>query len=171
MSVSLAATVSVPDPALETAIRSRINNPEGALTQADMARITELRIVGHELRDLSGLETAINLRILVVGANLIEDLRPLAGLTKLVEFHAWNNQIRDITPLSGLKALTALQLGANRIKDLSSLADLTNLTWLDLASNQISDLANLSALINLKWLDVRVNSITDLQPLSGLTKL
>jgi hypothetical protein len=61
------------DSNLEAAIRSKLNIPAGPITQADMETITNLDLKNLGITDLSGLETATNLRILNIRGNPFTD--------------------------------------------------------------------------------------------------
>ena len=160
-----------PDANLERAVRSALGKPTGAITLADMARLTQLRAEGAGIRDLTGLQRAVNLTDLWLDVNQISDLSPLAGLTNLRHLQLTTNRISDLSPLAGLTNLTELELGRNQVSNLSPLAGLTNLTSLRLWGNQVSDLSPLAGLTNLRHLELSTNRISDLSPLAGLTNL
>ena len=186
LSIPLTATaqiVDIPDPNLRAAIEYELGNPLAgtAITVADMETLTALDASNANISDLTGLEHAINLTILDLGAkflgdhsinsNSISDLSPLAGLTNLTELWLRKNTISDISAVIGLINLEALDLGTNSISDISPLAGLTNLTTLVLRRNSISDLSPMAGLTDLTWLDLGDNLISDLAPLAGLTQL
>ena len=183
--------VEVPDPNLRTAVREALNLPHGApLTQASMNRLTDLDVRDQGIANLTGLEFATNLDVLVIAYNSITDLRPIAGLTKLERLYAWSIprldiaplanltslrlltiascDIVDISPLTGLTELTNLYAGYNQIIDITPLASLTNLVSLELNDNRITDVTPLAHLTHLELLDIRVNPVIDYAPLDGL---
>lgn len=164
------ASELVPDPALRAAIAVALDH-QGEIGPRELEKLTRLRAVGQDIGDLTGLEYATNLSILVIGANRVTDLSPLARLSNLTELHAWNNAIRDVSPLTELKALRKLQLGANQVSDLIPLTALTDLSHLDLAANGIDNIGALAAMTGLKWLSLDDNEIADLSPLQGLARL
>ena len=123
------------------------------------------------IKDLTGLEYAINLQRLTLRLNLIKDIAPLAPLANLYHLNLSENEIQDISTLSQLTALQSVNLHANRISDLSPLRDLTTITWLDLHWNRLEDLSPLAGLSKLTILILYLNEITDLSPLSGLSGL
>ena len=105
--------VFIPDSGLEGAIRDNLGIPTADLTLSDMGSLTGLFPANKNITDLTGLETAHNLKFLVLFFNQISDLSPLSGLTKL-EFLILNgNQISDISPLMGLSNLEALNVSGN----------------------------------------------------------
>ena len=145
------------------------------------------------ITDLTGLETATNLKTLWLNQNSIADISAVAGLTHLTQLLLEGNAISDISPVEGLTHLTTLWLGDNTISDISAVAGLTNLTDLGLhgnsisnispvagltnlthlwlGNNTISDISAVARLTNLTWLLLQQNSISDISPVAGLTNL
>ena len=165
------------------------------ITPEEMATLTTLRASNRNIKDLTGIEHAINLEGLWISNNPISDLSPLAelrslievgawdaeisdlsafsGLTKLRELHLSSNPISDLSPLAGLTSLEVLYLYGCGLEDLSQLAGLSGLIRLSIANNEkLSDVSPLAGLINLEWLDChRCDSLADLSPLAELAKL
>ena len=142
--------VYIPDVNLRAAIEETLGKAPGAsIATQDMARLTRLEADERGIRDLTGLEYAINLERIEFRRNEISDLAPLAGLTRL------NN----------------IKLRGNRITDVSPLADLTNVDWLGLEQNTITDLSPLKRLIKLNGIGISGNPISDVSPLVSLTSL
>lgn len=164
-------TVYIPDQNLEAAVRSALDKPMGDITVADMKEMNILFAPYRDIRDLTGLEHAVNMNIVYLYSNQITDLSPLSGLTNLGRLDLFSNMITDLSPLSDLINLEYLELSSNQITDLSPLSDLINLEYLELSSNQITDLSPLSGLTDLEYLDLSSNQITDPAPLSGITNL
>lgn len=169
---SLAETVvSFPDEALEQAVRNRLREWHYPLTVEKLAKLTTLEAQQAGIKNLSGLEYAVNLKKLDLTDNQISDLSPLRGLQHLEYLNLkWNN-ISDITPLRGLTNLTILGLENNKITDISPLSSLTGLTRLNLGVNNISRVDALRQLINLEQLVLYFNNISDIGPLAGLIRL
>ncbi len=162
-------------------------------TPTDMLRLTHLHALQKEIRDLTGLEYALNLKnaifynnqisdlsvlaelknltILRLELNSINDISALAGLTKLEVLYLHENQISDISPLAGLINLNELLLYNNQISDISALVGLTELTQLYLSRNQISDISALAGMTNLTSLKLEYNQISDISVLAELTNL
>ena len=142
---------------------------------ADMARLTQLTVVGTQtskIANLTGLETAINLTSLTLNGNEIASLTPLARLEVLETLDLADNvNISSISSLARLTALTDLNLSNNKVSSVSSLSRLEALETLNLADNSISSLTVLSGLINLTTLNLSNNRITDVLPLQGLSAL
>ena len=189
-----AQQVEIPDPNLRAAVRVALNLPDGVpITQTDMHQLTKLESQGKQIKDLSGLEHAVNitwidfgdnqitspsplaaltrLEILRLGKNPISDLSPIAELTQLNTFYAWECQIFDISPLANLTQVAYLDLSYNRIVDIGHLVNLTRLFELVIRGNEINDVTPLAILINLNHLELQYNRITDVTPLENLTNL
>ena len=170
------ASVQIPDPRLRAAIEASLGKASGIpITIEEMATLTKL-IPRGSIRDLTGIEFAVNLRELNaiwVSENKISDISPLAGLTRLRILNLKDSEISDISPLAGLTELEDLNLKDSEISDVSPLAGLTKLERLDLSENNISDVdvSLLSGLTELRQLQLVSNDISDLSPLAGLTKL
>ena len=164
--------VAIPDAKLHAAIANELGKASNSpITVSEMATLRHLFALDSDIRELTGLEYAINLTALQLGRNTVSDLTPLAGLTNLTDLWLRNNSLSDLTPLAGLTNLTALQLGRNTVSNLTPLTGLTNLITLGLSFNTVSNLTPLTGLTNLTELEVEGNAITDLTPLAGLTNL
>ncbi len=167
-----AQTVNIPDANLREAINEALGKaPNAQITADEMATLRELRAVSMEIKNLAGLEAAINLERLNLNNNLISDLSPLAGMTKLRRLDLEENLISDISPLEGLIGMEDLHLGPNLVSDISSLARLNNLRHIRLHHNAISDLSPLAGLTKLETIGMSHNPLADLTPLSGLANL
>ncbi len=165
-----ANVVNMPDPNLRAAVRAELNLPVGEpITDENISRLTELRVVGTDMMELTGLEHATNLRKIHFGNNLLSDISVLGALTNLESINLRDNQISDIAALGHLTQLTYLKLRNNRIVDVSPLSNLTRLSYLNVATNQVNDVRPLAHLTSLRWLDLGDNVILDLSPLDGLT--
>ncbi len=189
-----AQQVDIPDTNLRTAVREALNLSDGVpITQANMRQLTYLEVRDKKIKDLSGLEYAVNitgvnffenqitnlsplaelihLEYMQLDRNPISDLSPLAKLTQLDSLYVWQCQIIDISPLANLTKLTRLFLSRNRIVDISALANLTQLTELNLSHNRIVVISPLANLTRLTTLALNQNEIVDVSPLENLTNL
>ena len=193
--IATAQTVHIPDRSLRTVIKTTLGKEPGEdITQADMASLESFDAFESGVRNITGLEYAINLSELHLGKNQISDLSALKGLTKLTVLDinrndllsdvtplkdltklTWlslrGNQILDISPLKDLMELTYLHLGYNKIPDMSPVKDLTKLTFLNLDENKISDISAIKDLTSLTELHIDDNEISDMSPVRNLTKL
>ena len=175
--------VDVPDVNLRAKIVETLNKPKNAkLNATDMLRLTTLEARNANIRDLTGIEYAHNLRYLNLGAayiegkgavnsNAVSDLSPLMGLTNLNWLVLDGSNISDVSALSGLTQLTLLGLNSNNISDVSALSELTQLKILRLNNNNISDMSALSELTQLTELNLSDNDISDISTLSALINL
>ena len=165
--------VHIPDPNLRDAIAEALGkNPNASITVEEMERLgPDLDARNRSIRDLTGLQFAINLDELSLRDNQISDLSPIADLIKLIELTLSSNPVSDLSPLRGLKNLTHLGLLHTRVSDLSPVAGLINLGNLWFSDGNVSDLSPLAGLINLRRIFTWGNPFSDLSPLAGLTKL
>ena len=66
-SIAFAQNVEIPDANLRNAIREALNLPAGApITQADILRLESLPAERRGIIDLTGLEYALNLKVLLL---------------------------------------------------------------------------------------------------------
>ena len=155
-SASVYAQEWMPDVQLQEVVRETLQLSAGdELTQQSMGDLKELHAQRREIRDLSGLEFAINLEVLFVFGNPVSDLSPISKLS-LIVFNAGGCQITDISPLESMLTLEYLFLHINRIHDITPLLNLKNLKELTLLRNPISDytlLKQLESLGSLEWYD------------------
>ena len=169
---ALRNAVNIPDPNLRSAIEQVLGKARGAaITVADMQTLQTLYAANKNIRNLTGLETATNLRELGLEANSISDLSPISGLTNLTFLHLRNNSISDLSPITRLTRLTFLHIGTNRISNISPIAGLTHLTALGTGHNNITDISPLARLTNLARIGLHNNSISNILPLAGLNQL
>ena len=177
-----ATLVAIPDASLRAVIEGNLSKASGApITQAEMASLTHLAAPNKNIRDLTGLEFAINLITLdlgkaevsgyIVNSNEISTLSPLSNLTRLESLDLSANSISDVTLIANLTSLRVLQFSSNSISNVAPLSNLTRLELLSLEDNSISDVTSLSNLINLKLLSLEDNSISDVTSLSNLINL
>ena len=170
------AQVYIPDQNLRAVITEALGKALGvAVTVEEMATLERVVATNRGIRDLRGIEFAVNAWELRLSWNQISDLSPLARLVNAnmnsLDLH--QNQISDISPLAGLTNLEWLNLGHNtEITDLSALSDLTNLKGLWLVEvPKISDLSPLRRLVNLIHFQIWGGGASDISSLEGLTRL
>jgi hypothetical protein len=107
--------ISVPDAALEAALRTELTKPTGSITSHDLGQLTTLDLSGRSISNLSGLRHAVNLRALILNRNPIVDLSPLEGLSELTTLALLGNTAGDLQPLLALHNLRALCLESNLV--------------------------------------------------------
>ena len=119
--LSTAATVNIPDANLHAAVKKALGKKGAKITEAKMAKLTKLQAPKSKISDLTGLEYAINLKVLKLARNRITDISPLTGLTKLKELGLYKNHVANIRPLEHLTNLQQLNLRENNIADITPL--------------------------------------------------
>ncbi len=77
------AELTIPDKALEKAIRRALEKPEGPLTEVLLEGVRKLEAVGLGIRNLRGLEFARNLNEANLARNRISSVEPLSRLSNL----------------------------------------------------------------------------------------
>ena len=166
-------SVNIPDPNLRVVIAEALRKASSAaITVEDMATLTTLSTSDRDIKDLTGMEHAVNLEEMWIEDAHISNLAPLVGLTKLRKLDTIKTDISDISPLAGLTNLTRLNLYGSRVTDISPLRSLTKLTWLGFRYvDGISDYSPLAGLTNLKHLDLFRNRTSDISMLAGLINL
>ena len=173
---------------LESLKELSLKNEEGKniLTTTSLKDTPEFKFIQtHGIKNLLGLENAVNLEKLDLNENEISDLSPIAKLNKLTKLSLIRNRISDLQPLSELTNLEYLDLYANKIEDISPLAKLTNLKHLDLHNNNdqtgdpvhptisggIKDISVVKNLTKLEMLSLGSNNISDITPIKNLTNI
>ena len=164
--------VDIPDPNLRAAIAEEIGLPPNTpILRGHLENLTVLDARNSNISDLTGLETATNLRILDLGSKYVEgenralnsnsvsDISPLSGLTYLGWLYLGDNNVSDISAVSGLR-LKRLSLANNNVSDISAVAGLTNLIELTLYNNSVSDISSVVGLTNLIWLHLFGNHLS-----------
>ncbi len=166
--------VDIPDPNLRAVIAETLGKEDDTvpITLQEMATLTTLRASNRDIKDLTGIEFAVNLEELWISENPISDLSPLAELTNLIGLGAWETPtIADLSPLTKLPKLKWLDFGSFPAPDLSPLADIKSLRRLTFHDGGIKDISQLAGFTQLTILDIAYNSTTDLSPITKLTNL
>ncbi len=171
-SIAFAQVVHIPDPNLRAAVADALGIPRGSpITQEDMNRLTDLDVQGQGIVDLTGLEFATNLNVLVIADNPTIDLTPITSLTQLYRLYIWAIPRLDITALGNLTQLQTLAIAACDVNNIRSLGTLTELTDLNASHNRIVDIASLRSLTQLETLRLNSNRIINVTALAGLIHL
>ena len=102
-----------------------------------------------KVKDLYGLQFCSNLKKLFLSYNLVEDLSPIAGLTKLQNVSFRHNKVKSLEPIKNLINLQELRVDGNNIEsiDPSTFANIP-LDVLFIAHNPLKSVAFLSVLPN-----------------------
>lgn len=130
-----------------------------------------LEIYGNEVSDISYIANLTKLKELYLDGNNISDISAVAKLTNLVEIDLYENPLSDISPLENLINLKSLELQNLNLIDISPLGDLTNLSSLTLSENELTDISPLKNLTKLTYLNLRENEISDIMPLKDMSRL
>ncbi|USK49630.1 leucine-rich repeat domain-containing protein [Bacillus sp. CMF12] len=162
--------IHFPDKKLEKALKERLGLDRD-IQESDMLTLISIDLSSAGIKNLSGMEKAVNLEDLSLWDNNIKDLSPLGGLTHLMSLDLDGNPITDLKPLTGLSNLFALFLSNTGIKDFASLNNLSGLMYLTLSNNGIGSIPDLSGLKSLEILELSSNDITSLKGLEGLSNL
>ena len=188
-------SVSIPDANLRAVIEDSLGKARGApITRAEMTALRVLQAPGSGIRDLTGLEHAVNLTGLNLDGNGISDVAALFSLGNLRTLSLQNNRLSGTIPrgLSTLSDLEVLWLGGNRLSgeipaemgnlselgmlalddnELSgtipaALGRLSNLGLLNLSNNRLSGAipGELGSLSSLVWLNLQGNSLSGAIP-------
>jgi len=91
--------VTIPDSALEVALRNALNKPEGPIYNPDLESLTSLNLAEKNISDISALSGLTNLETLGLSGNNVSDISALSGLTNLETLRLWGNNISDISAL------------------------------------------------------------------------
>jgi len=156
----------IPDDVLATCIQNTMSSvyshpstgAAGEITQADIDFLNTQSTVSidcsggpaGQVSDLTDLDRLAGVLVgLQLDNNLITDVSPLAGLTRLGWLDLSFNQITDVTPLAGMTVDSlglGLNLSGNQLTDIAQLNGLPLNTGggLQLDDNQISDLTVLT---------------------------
>ncbi|MEN6562830.1 MAG: leucine-rich repeat domain-containing protein [Christensenella sp.] len=166
------------DPVLEERVREAMGKPEGDISAADAAAVTELKLNAPEnatddqrIRDISALWYFMNLKQLEFMSNAVTDISPLSCMKQLETLYMSWNQASDISPLSQLDALFIVSMDSNGITDISALKNKQGLVILSIDGNAITDIGPLAGNERLENLSLRGNQVTDLNPLATVPQL
>ena len=189
--------VHIPDPNLRVALArmlgQRIDQP---ITVSQMEQFSRFSRTGHTkngvyvegltlfnqgIKDLTGLEYAINLKELFVReqreefrGNGISDLSPISGLTQLESLNIGGigNHVSDLSPIANLTNIKHLHLGGNPITDLSPIANFTQLETFGFDDNvPLTDISVLADMENLIRVGMWGPRFRDMSPLVNLPNI
>jgi len=89
----------------------------------EMARISYLSVINANLKNIRGLEYAVNLYLLVLVDNQITNIEPLENLEKLTFLSLANNRIKTLPSLYNFPSLEVLGVSNNLIEDISIIGE------------------------------------------------
>lgn len=112
----------------------------------------------HKCKSIKGMEYAENLQYVSLPYQPIEDLSPLANLTKIRYINiTGNGKVQDFSFLNKLVNVEELHVRMAKVKTIDALKNYKKLYFLDADSCEISDFSPLSNLVNLKYLNLDKN--------------
>lgn len=165
------------EPLIEEAVREILSKPSGDITASDLAKVTQLHIMGLQffsddseiwfkgeypyLYDDTERETGLYLR-----PGPISSLEDILHMPNLAELSLYGQQISDISLLEGTK-IKKLGLGYNPLTDLTPLEGNSDIEYLRIPCLPITDTKVLSTLPNLRTLDIGSTGITSLSGLEN----
>ena len=171
--------VYIPDPNLRNALaKILVKAIDAPITVKEMESFTHLNVSKPEfpnlesIKDLTGLEYAINVQELWFEHHEVSDLSPLAGLTEIRELRFVKNNVSDLSPIAGLTKIHTLVLEHNPISDLSPLAGLSELAYIQFSHNfLVKDISVLADKEKLTHILMWGPPITDMSPLAELPNI
>ena len=189
--------VHIPDPNLRAALARMLGQRfDEPITVSQMEQFSRFSRAGHTkngvyveglslfnqgIKDLTGLEYAINLKELFVReqreefrANGISDLTPISGLTQLegLDIGGIGNYVSDLSPIANLTNIKHLHLGGNPISDLSPIANFTQLESIGFDDNvPLTDISVLADMKNLRGVFMWGPRFRDMSPLVNLPNI
>ena len=123
VSVEREEVLTVPDSNLRVLIGQAIAGNsvfvDEPLTRDSIRRLGTLFGFDAGITDLSGIESATNLRAVALGSNAISDLSPLADLRNVVVLDLNDNLVSDLAPLMAIGSLEELHINNNPLTETS----------------------------------------------------
>ena len=166
-----AQEVSLPDPALDMAIRATLQKPSGPLTEVDMLSLTNLDACCRSVASVEGLEKARNLVRLDLSNNSVTNFLLPSTWQMLRTLSLFNNHLTNFVVPGGLFNLTQLDLGFNALSQCMLPDGLTNLDTLFLEGNLLTNFFLPRGLTGLHKLDLAANALTSLSLPAEMTNL
>ena len=191
--------VHIPDPNLRAALARMLGQPiDEPITVSQMEQFSHFSRFGHTkngvyvkgealtlfnkgIKDLTGLEYAINLKELVVieqreefRGKGISDLTPISGLTQLesLSIGGIGNHVSDLSPIANLTNIKALDLGGSPITDLSPIANFTQLEFINFDDSvPLTDISVLADKEHLRAVFMWGVPFVDMSPLANLPNI
>lgn len=188
--------IDIPDLNLLQAIKEKLmkigvmSNQNKPINRQMMEKLEGLTIANKRIKNLKGLEYAINITTLDVSCNQIEDMSPLKYLSQITYLNCSCNPNITRIQLAGLADITYLDCSFTGINSLDLLAGAADLEFLDCQNTKIdniefalrtlslqhlncshTDIENLDDLKNLEYLHVLNCSHTKIKNINILTRL
>ncbi|MEX2682255.1 MAG: leucine-rich repeat domain-containing protein [Candidatus Sigynarchaeota archaeon] len=134
--------------------------------------ILDLRKRGiKDLTEIQGLETMMDVQVLLLDDNQLVSLASLPPLSSLKVLSVANNQIKKISGLENLQKLENLDISRNQLHLIENINRLKLLRTINLAYNKIQVIEGLNGLVNLQELNLEGNPILSIKELENLPRL
>ncbi|MBN2196530.1 MAG: hypothetical protein JW751_27205 [Polyangiaceae bacterium] len=155
------------DAVVEAAVREAARVDGGPLFTADVAGITELRMLGAS--SLRGLECLDGLISLGLHESDVPTLEPVLG-SDLQALDIRRSEA-PLDEIGRLTSLTLLTLEGPTVSDIGFVTSLTRLKWLTVFRTSVTDITPVATQQRLLGFDATESPIADLAPLAGLPEL
>lgn len=168
----------IKDQGLEEAIKLNLGYDEKEeLTKEDLLNLTELYIwpsmpnINTTIKDLSGLENAVNLNSLSIVGHEYSDLTSISTLENLEFLRLSENpNIKDLEPLSNLTKVAELTLENNGLTSIEGIPT-ESLVYLNVYGNKLTSLDGLDVKDDVYYyFELNWNQINDISALKGIKK-
>lgn len=144
------------------------------ITETNIKKLKSIQInksVGNEVKQLNGLEYAMELKTIIFDYHSIEDFKPIENLVNLGIIRVSNNStpINNFSLIGNLPKVSSLNFSNTKLDDVSiqAISKLPLLTHIALTNTGISDISFLSNLENLNTVYLSENKIVDISSLAG----
>lgn len=181
LTVAYACTeVLFADPEVESYVRMQLAQPAGEIDCQTLATLESL--FADDVTDASGLQHATGLVTLSLFGEMdvvddeprftgLDDISPIARLTRLEELHLAMHPFDDLGRLTGHPNLAKLTVQGSNVTDIAPVATLANLAELNVSLSKVSDIGPLDGFDQLTSLALIGNAIRDIAPLRTLSRL
>jgi hypothetical protein len=150
------------------AAASQLNKKAEELNAEDFNQITEIKLSGPKLIDISGINRFHNLQKLQITGGNFDNINVIMLLRNLQNLEISNKKVSNIDALSRLEKLQWLNLNGTQVSDIRPLENLTNLKTLHLEGTQVNNIEPLAKLTKLVELHLDETQISDIEPLKNL---
>jgi len=176
-----AKTVNIPDKSLKEALLADLGMSGGEISVFKMLyNLPETLEYSHlDIKDLTGLEYAVNVKKIYLGNNLLdsaEKIKPLKNLYNLEVLDLSRNQLTQVPSyLFDMPSLRSLNLSDNMLTELGKIEGENVLEELYIENNRLTSLPELDKLGNLQTLSLSGNKLKsfpeEISSLKNLTAL
>ncbi|WP_226529247.1 leucine-rich repeat domain-containing protein [Metabacillus niabensis] len=118
-------TVSIPDSALKRAIKQQLGIQTDEISVKDIESLTELDASYQNIKNLTGLEKAVNVTKLNLSGNEFKNVDSLKNLTKLETLDISLTNVTDLTSLAALISLRNIDISYLELNTILPLKDLS----------------------------------------------